>query len=184
MKGKQTEIENHTDQKLVEAVATLHQATLADDQLSCHVCNELINKGDEVVCLLRSSAEQNRYEVTQTRCTDHDDLTELLTLGVDEFVINGQVGRCSCQATQQSWPVLLVPQLRVVSAAATTTTREITAQPEYNHDPAEPLTDYIPQPTEYHHWGKEKIADGTSEFQEATLDRSEQPTIGTTEGGS
>lgn len=172
-------IQTSDDQELVEAVSTLHRITLADDQLSCQVCNELINEGDEVVCLLRSSAEQNRYEITQSRCTDHDDLTELLTLGVDEFVINGQVGRCSDQATQQSWPVLLVPQLRVVSAAATTTTREITAQPEYNHDPAEPLTDDIPQPTEYHHRGKEKIGDD-SDIQESTLDRWKQPAIDTT----
>ena len=180
MKGKQTEIENHTDQELVEAVATLHQTTLADDQLSCQVCNESINEGDEVICHLQSPVEQNRYEITQTRCADHDDLTELLTLGVDELVINGRVGRCSDQATQQSWPVLLVPQLRVVSPAATTTAREVTVQPEYNHDPAELLTGNIPQPTEYHHWGKKKIADD-SDIQEPTLDHWKQPAIDTTE---
>jgi len=64
--------------------------------------------------------------------------------------------------------------------AATTTTREITAQPEYNHDPAEPLAVDIPQPTEYHHWGKEKIGDD-SDIQEPTLDRWKQPAIDTTE---
>jgi hypothetical protein len=182
MNTVQANIQTSDGQELVEAVATLHQTTLADDQLSCQVCNESINEGDEVICHLQSPAEQNRYEIKQTRCTDHDDLTELLTLGVDELVIDGRVGRCSDQATQQSWPVLLVPQLRVVSAAATTTACEITVQPECNHDPAEPLTVDIPQPTEYHHWGKRKIADD-SEFQEATLDRWEEPPKNTTEGG-
>ena len=174
-------VESDTDQELVEAVATLHQTTLADDQLSCQVCNESINEGDEVICHLQSPVEQNRYEITQTRCTDHDDLTEQLTLGVDELVIDGRIGRCSDQATQQSWPILLVPKVRLVSAASTTTAREITAQPEHNDDPAEPLTVDIPQPTEYHHWGKEQIADD-SEPQETTLERWEDPATATTEG--
>lgn len=174
MKGKQTEIENHTDQELVEAVATLHQTTLADDQLSCQVCNEPINEGDEVICHLQSPAEQNRYEITQTRCTDHDDLTELLTLGVGELVIDGRVGRCSDQATQQSWPVLLSPQLRVVSSASTTTAREITAHPANRDDPVDPLTVEIPDDVEVHHSGK-VTANTTTEWQEATLERWEQP---------
>jgi hypothetical protein len=174
------DVQSGTDQELVEAVATLHQTTLADDQLSCQVCNESINEGDEVICHLQSPADQNRYDIKQTRCTDHDDLTELLTLGVDELVIDGRIGCCSDQATQQSWPVLLVPQLRLVSAASTTTARETTAQPEYNDDPAESLTVDIPQPTKNHHWGKEQIADD-SEPQETTLKRWEQPPTATTE---
>ena len=163
-----------TDQDLVEAVATLHQATLADDQLSCQVCNESINEGDEVICHLQSPADQNRYDIKQTRCTDHDDLTELLTLGVDELVIDGRIGCCSDQATQQSWPVLLVPRLRLVSSASTTTAREITTHPANRDDPVDPLTVKIPNAIEGHRCTKE-MADDISEFQEATLERWEQP---------
>ena len=175
-------VESDTDQELVEAVATLHQTTLADDQLSCQVCNESINEGDKVICHLQSPAEQNRYEITQTRCTDHDDLTGLLTLGVDELVIDGRVGRCSDQATQQSWPILLSPQLQLVSSASTTTGREITTQPANHDNPTEPLTVDLPESPNPSQCRGEVVADGTSETQEATLDRSEQPTIGTTEG--
>ena len=164
-----------TDQDLVEAVATLHQATLADDQLSCQVCNESINEGDEVICHLQSPAEQNRYEITQTRCTDHDNLSELLTLGVDELVIDGRIGCCSDQATQQSWPVLLVPRLRLVSSASTTTAREITAHPANRDDPVDPLTVEIPDVVEVHHSGKVTANTTTTEWQEATLERWEQP---------
>jgi hypothetical protein len=182
MNTVQANIQTSDDQELVEAVATLHQTTLADDQLSCQVCNEPINEGDEVICHLQSPAEQNCYEITQTRCADHDDLTELLTLGVDELVIDGRVGRCSDQATQQSWPVLLSPQLRLVSSASTTTGREITAQPANHDNPTEPLTVDLPESPNPSQCRGEVVADGTSETQEATLDRSEQPTIGTTEG--
>ena len=138
MNTVQANIQTSDDQVLVEAVATLHQTTLADDQLSCQVCNESINEGDEVICHLQSPADQNRYDIKQTRCTDHDDLTELLTLGVDELVIDGRIGCCSDQATQQSWPVLLVPRLRVVSSASTTPAREITAHPATRDDQSNP----------------------------------------------
>lgn len=175
------EVETSDDQMLVEAIAHLNQTTLADGQVTCQVCNETINEGDQVMCYLQSPAEQHRYDITQTRCTDHDNLTELLTLGVDELVIDGQIGCSSDQATQRSWPVLLVPRLRVVSSASTATGREFTVQPEYDHDPAAPLMVDIPQPTEDQHWNKGRIADN-SEFQEATLDRWEQPEIDTTEG--
>ena len=168
-------VESDTDQELVEAVATLHQTTLADDQLSCQVCNESINEGDKVICHLQSPAEQNRYEITQTRCTDHDDLAGLLTLGVDELVIDGRVGRCSDQATQQSWPILLSPQLQLVSSASTTTAREITAHPANRDDPVDPLTVEIPDVVEVHHSGNDLRANTTTEWQEATLERWEQP---------
>ena len=180
MNTVQANIQTSDGQELVEAVATLHQTTLADDQLSCQVCNESINEGDEVICHLQSPAEKNRYEITQTRCTDHDDLTELLTLGVDELVIDGRIGCCSDQATQQSWPVLLVPRLRVVSSASTTTAREITAHPANRDDPVDPLTVEIPDAVEVHS-GNDLRANATSEWQEATLERWEQPD--TPEGG-
>ena len=118
-------VESNTDQELVEAVATLHQTTLADDQLSCQVCNESINEGDEVICHLQSPAEQDCYEITQTRCIDHDDLTGLLTLGVDELVVDGRVGQCRDHATQQTWPVLLAPSVRLISAPDTTSGRVV-----------------------------------------------------------
>jgi len=175
MNTVQANIQTSDDQELVEAVATLHQTTLADDQLSCQVCNESINEGDEVICHLQSPAEQNRYEITQTRCTDHDNLSELLTLGVDELVIDGRIGCCSDQATQQSWPVLLVPRLRLVSSASTTTAREITAHPANRDDPVDPLTVEIPDVVEVHHSGKVTANTTTTEWQEATLERWEQP---------
>jgi len=175
MNTVQANIQTSDDQELVEAVATLHQTTLADAQLNCQVCNESINEGDEVICHLQSPPEQNRYDIKQTRCTDHDDLTELLTLGVDELVIDGRIGCCSDQATQQSWPVLLVPRLRVVSSASTTTAREITAHPANRDDPVDPLTVEIPNAIEGHHSGNNLRANVTSEWQEATLERWEQP---------
>lgn len=124
-----TDIEIDNDQELIEAVTSLHQITLADDTVECQICNEAIIYGNEVVCHLVCPSGTTRYDLAQFRCTAHaDSVTEHLTTGADELVVAGRIGRCSDQQTDQSWPVLLVPRLRLVSAASTTTVREIDAQ--------------------------------------------------------
>jgi hypothetical protein len=136
MKRIPIEIDSNNDQELIEAVTSLHQITLADDTVECQICNEAITYGNEVVCHLVCPSGTTRYDLAQFRCTAHaDSVTELLTLGADELVIAGRIGRCSDQQTDQSWLVLLVPRLRLVSAASTTTAREIDTQPYASEEP-------------------------------------------------
>jgi hypothetical protein len=126
----QADIQSDNDQELIEAIANLHQITLADDTVECQVCNELITSGKEVVCYLLCPNGTTGYDLAQFRCTAHaESVTELLTLGADELVVAGRIGRCCDLQIDQSWPVLLVPRLRLVSAASTTTAREIDTQP-------------------------------------------------------
>ena len=66
------------------------------------------------------------FQVGYVVCGDGDhELPEEYTLGVRELVVEGRVGWCSDGATQSSWPVLLDPEVRAVSAAATKSVRKI-----------------------------------------------------------
>jgi len=141
MKRKQTEIQISTDQSLMEITNALHHLTLADAPLNCQVCNETLTDGDEILCHLQCPAGETGYDITQIRCLAHsDDMESLLTLGTEELLVAGRIGRCSDQAIQQSWPVLLAPELRVVSSAATATGKEINTRFSDDDDPAESLT--------------------------------------------
>ena len=125
----------------MEITNALHHLTLADAALNCQVCNETLTDGDEILCHLQCPAGETGYDITQIRCLAHsDDMESLLTLGTEELLVAGRIGRCSDQATQQSWPVLLAPDLRVVSSAATATGKEINMQSSDDDDPAESLT--------------------------------------------
>jgi hypothetical protein len=52
-------------------------------------------------------------------------LTSLFTLGVRELIVDGRVGQCRDHATQQTWPVLLAPSVRLISAPDTTSGRVV-----------------------------------------------------------
>jgi hypothetical protein len=140
MLNESTEDQSSNDQLLMEIIDTLHQLTLADDSTNCQICNEQLTAGDEVLCHLQSPAGAVGYDIAQIRCQAHDDSMEnLFTLGTDDLLIAGRVGRCSDQITQQSWAVLVAPNLQVVSSAATTTAQTVDAELEEN-TPTEPLT--------------------------------------------
>lgn len=175
------EIDSNNDQELIEAINGLHQITLGDDTIECQVCNEAIIPGNKVVCYLLCSGTTG-YDLTQFRCTEHsDNVTDLLTLGTDELIIDGRVGRCSDQVTQQSWPVLLAPQLRLVSSASTTTAREIKAHPDNHDDPFDPLSIDTPNSTNSHSGGGSVTTEESSERQETTLGRWAQSSTEVTE---
>ena len=111
-----------TNTQLRQALSHLQIASPAESEPICQACGEAIREDDRITLYLYRPAERERYTIGQCRCSDHnEDLTSLFTLGVDELIVDGQVGRCSNHTSQQSWPVLLAPQLRLVSTAATTT---------------------------------------------------------------
>lgn len=130
MKTIQIDIDSGTDQKMAEAVTKLHQVTIADNTLTCVVCNEPITASEEVTCHLMCPGGESGYELLECRCTEHaTDITEILRAEFDELIVDGYIGRCRYGKTGQSWPVLLVPQLRAFSPASTITAREIDVNP-------------------------------------------------------
>ena len=140
MLGENTEDQDCNDQSLMESPNSIHHLTLADSPLNCPVCDESLTDGDEILCHLQCPAGQTGYDIAQIRCLAHsDDIESLLTLSTDELLVAGRIGRCSDQATQQSWPILLAPELQVVSPAATATGKRVSTQSNGDDDPADSL---------------------------------------------
>lgn len=173
MKRIQTEIDTSDDQALVENVTDLHQITLTDDHIVCIVCNESISDGETITCYLLSPSGATGFDLTQCRCADHaGGITELTTLGATELIIDAHIGRCRDEETGESWPVLLVPRLRYVSEASTTTARKIDVDPYEDEAVPAALTDTgQTQTTE-----ESGPVNDDADWQPATLSRWEQPT--------
>lgn len=153
-----TSIEDVTDQSLMEITHALHQLTLADSMLNCQVCNEALSDGNEIVCHLQCSAGKTSYELGQIRCSAHSDgMESLLRLGIEELLVECQIGRCSDQATQQSWAALIEPEIRAISPATTATTQRVqttptndTSTPKQQSSESEPQTGGIGTHQESH----------------------------------
>ena len=172
IRNETTELENSgTNPQLNQVLSHLQIASPAKGNAMCQACGEAIVEGNPVTLYLFRPAGQAGYTVGQCRCRDHaEDLTSLFTLGVSEIVVDGRIGQCQDHATQQAWPVLLSPSIRLVSTPDTTTGRanseSISTDTSWNH--GEHL--------------QERLTDNRSATHYASDPRSEQPEI--TLGGS
>ena len=109
-----------------QVLSHLQIASPANGDPICQACGEIIVEGDPVTLYFSRPAGHSSYTVDQCRCGDHnEDLTSLFTLGVSEIVVDGRVGQCRDHATQQAWPVLLAPSVRLISAPDTTSGRVV-----------------------------------------------------------
>lgn len=117
-----------TDTDLQQVLSHLQIESPANGDPMCQACGEAIVEGDPVTLYLFRPAGQSGYTFDQCRCSDHNkDLTSLFTLGVRELVVDGGVGQCRDHATQQTWPVLLAPSIRLISAQDTTSGRVVSS---------------------------------------------------------
>ena len=139
IRNETTELENSgTNTQLNQVLSHLQIASPAKGNAMCQACGETIVEGDAVTLYLFRPAGKAGYTVGQCRCRDHgEDLTSLFTLGVSEIVVDGRIGQCRDHATQQAWPVLLSPSIRLVSTPDTTTGRanneSISTDTSWNH---------------------------------------------------
>ena len=128
-----------TNTRLSQVLSHLQIASSAEDDPMCQACGEPLLHADPVTLYLSRPAGRSGYTVGQCRCNDHnDDLTSLFTLGTRELVVDGRIGECHDRASQQTWPVLLAPSLRVVSAADTKTGRVVTDRARTDGDHSSP----------------------------------------------
>ena len=117
-----------TEPKLQQVLSHLHIQSLGEP--TCQACKEPLTEGDQVTLYLYKPTGSSTYSVGQCRCRNHDDdLPTLFTLGVTELVVDGRVGQCRDHATQQTWPVLISPTVRLKSGRDTTTGRVPTDRP-------------------------------------------------------
>ena len=82
------------------------------------------------------------------------------------MIVDGRVGHCQDQATQQTWPVLFSPTVRLISVPETKTGRTLT-----------PETDSQAQETTEYQYGTTATDQGTTQSDENphTRMRSKQP---------
>ena len=117
-----------TSTRLSQVLSHLQITSPANGDLMCQACGEAIVEGDPVTLYLSRPAGQSRYTVDQCCCGDHnEDLTSPFNLGVRELVVDGRIGQCRDHATQQAWPVLLAPSVRLISAQDTTSGRIVSS---------------------------------------------------------
>lgn len=86
----------------------------------CQACDEQMRDGGRVTAYAVRPCRCVGWQAAQVRCQDHAPaLDALATLGVQELVATGRVGRCTDQAHQRSWPVLLDPTVQSFSPRGT-----------------------------------------------------------------
>ena len=132
--SNRTGLENSgTSTPFSQVLSHLQIASPANGDPMCQACGEAIREGDPVTLYLSRPAGYFSYTVDQCRCSDHnEDLTSLFTLGVRELIVDGRVGQCRDHATQQAWPVLLAPSVRLISSPDTTSGR-VVSEHEQTH---------------------------------------------------
>ena len=137
-----------TSTQFSQVLSHLQIASHANDGPMCQACGVAIVEGDPVTLYLSRPAGHSSYTVDQCRCSDHnEDLTSLFTLGVSELVADGRVGQCRDHATQQAWPVLLAPSVRLISSPDTTSGRVVSEhqQTHPNNSDQDRNTDRSPE---------------------------------------
>ena len=115
-----------TNTQLTQVLSHLQIEPPANGDPMCQACGEAIVEGDPVTLYISRPVGHSSYTVSHCRCGDHaEELTSLFTLGVRELIVGGRIGQCRDHATQQTWPVLLAPSVRLLSAPDTTSGRVV-----------------------------------------------------------
>jgi len=162
-----------TTTRLEQALSHLRIEPTTEHNPTCQLCEEPLTEGDQLTLYLYKPAGSARYTIGQCRCRTHDDdLTPLFTLGVRELVVDGRVGQCRDHATQQTWPVLLAPSVRLLSASDTTSGRVVSDSRDIH-----PNTPRQSQPTD----GDSNNRDVTSTPQPTPSSPNRETSSGTTE---
>lgn len=122
------------DNKLNKDMPQLLCVALGEGAAACEACGEKMREGAPLVAFAFRPADQPAFKLGHVKCVDcRHEPTEYFTLGVRELVLDGRVGRCSDQATQSSWPVLLAPRPRAVSPADTTSVQPLPGITWFRH---------------------------------------------------
>lgn len=115
-----------TTTRIGQLLSQLRLAETTAKNLSCQICAESFSEGDPITVYLYKPVGSPQYTIGQCRCQNHNEgLFSLFTLGVRELIVDGRVGLCRDHATQQTWPVLIAPSIRLISAPDTTSGRVV-----------------------------------------------------------
>ena len=126
MEKSTPQIQEGNATRLIEDINQLQLIALGEGAVICVVCGSEIREGERLAAYVFRSAGRRFFEIGYVWCGGvQRESVECFTLGVEEVVVEGRVGRCSDVVLQESWPVLLDPVVVAVSAAATRTARRV-----------------------------------------------------------
>jgi hypothetical protein len=126
MKKSNPETQEGDDRSLIEEIYQINYISHGEGAATCQTCGSPLHEGDSVVAYVFRPAGELLFQTGYVVCGDDEhELPMEYTLGVRELLVEGRVGWCSDGATQSSWPVLLVPEVVGVSAAATKSLRRV-----------------------------------------------------------
>jgi hypothetical protein len=84
--------------------------------VDCQVCKTRLQDGEPATAYAIRANPYAPWRIGQIRCAEHSlSLDALSTLGVDEVVATGRVGRVTDQAYQRDWPALLAENIEAIS---------------------------------------------------------------------
>lgn len=113
-------------ERFVESVSHFQIVPPAEGAPTCQACGDTIHEGDPITLYFFRPVGRATYTIGQCRCSTHNEnLANLFTLGVKEYIVDGRIGLCCDHATQQTWPGLLAPSVRLISAPDTTSGRVV-----------------------------------------------------------
>jgi hypothetical protein len=135
---KPTPIEQEgIDLEYLREEASLHGYGIGETQPECRVCGTPITEGERIVLHVFRKATQAAWQFGYAKCADHhDESVGEYTCGFRELIVDGRVGICSDHNRQSAWPILLHPNLRKVSPAATTDSERVRPAPWLGELPA------------------------------------------------
>lgn len=108
------------DSEHLEDIHQLKRADLAEGAVICQVCGARIREGGRITVSAFRSESDLGYEISGMFCRGHEDgYSRSWDRSLRELVVRGRVGMVSDAAMQSSWPVLLDPELVVVSPIST-----------------------------------------------------------------
>jgi hypothetical protein len=126
MKKSNPETQEGDDRSLIEEIHQINYISHGEGAATCQTCGSPLHEGDSIVAYVFRPAGELLFQTGYVVCGDDEhELPMEYTLGVRELLVEGRVGWCSDGATQSSWPVLLVPEVVGVSAAATKSLRRV-----------------------------------------------------------
>lgn len=102
--------------QLIEDISQIKQIALGAGAATCEVCGTSLFESDSVVVVVTRSIGGVGYEVACVLCGDGHQIPWEFSVGVRELVVVGRIGRCSDGAVQESWQVLLAPDVLGVSS--------------------------------------------------------------------
>ena len=116
MNNSNTSGEEPCEETLIGDVNQLDGIEFGTEDTACHVCGETLREDEAIVAYAVRLNEAASFTIGQTFCQDHGNAAESTwSRSGRELIVQGRVGTVSNAAEHSSWPMLLYPEVLLVS---------------------------------------------------------------------